>query len=48
MKLGGGLLLWVIITVLFFRWHRRRKRTTGRPGTGGRSSVSWTGANEIR
>ena len=21
MKLGGGLLLWVVIAVLFFRWH---------------------------
>ena len=21
MKIGGGLLLWMIIAVLFFRWH---------------------------
>lgn len=26
MKIGGGLLLWSIITVLFFRWHAREER----------------------
>ncbi len=26
MKIGGGLLLWSIITVLFFRWYAREER----------------------
>jgi putative membrane protein len=27
MKLGGGFLLWAVITVLFFRWHVQEERT---------------------
>ncbi len=25
MKLGGGLLLWTVITVLFFKWHAKEE-----------------------
>lgn len=29
MKIGGGLIYWVAITILFFRWYRREQRQEG-------------------
>jgi putative membrane protein len=34
MKIGGGLLLWTIIAVIFFRWHAREERAST-------EAVSW-------
>jgi putative membrane protein len=34
MKIGGGLLLWAVIAVIFFKWHAREERGTA-------ESVSW-------
>lgn len=47
MKLGGGLLLWGIITVLFFRWHSEeessdRKARQWRALDGELDSMRWT------
>ena len=52
MKLGGGLLLWLVIAVLFFRWHAaeeendrqaRRWRDLERELDGPRDPMRWTG-----
>jgi putative membrane protein len=52
MKLGGGLLLWMVIAVLFFKWHAaeeendrqaRHWRDLERELEGGRDSTRWTG-----
>ena len=33
MKVGGGIILWTVITILWFRWYGREERT-GRAGAG--------------
>jgi putative membrane protein len=53
MKLGGGLLLWMVIAVLFFKWHAaeeendrqaRHWRELEREIDGGRDTMRWTGS----
>jgi putative membrane protein len=43
MKLGGGTFLWVIITLLFFRWARRHERAdrAGRVMVSERDILTW-------
>ena len=52
MKIGGGLLLWMVITVLFFKWHTaeeqndrdaRHWRELERELDQGHDSMRWTG-----
>jgi putative membrane protein len=53
MKLGGGLLLWLVIAVLFFRWHSaeeendrqaRHWRALEREVEGNRDPMRWSGS----
>ena len=32
MKIGGGLVVWTAITILFFRWHAREEAAETRAG----------------